>query len=341
MHDLSFKRLTVTISGRVQGVFFRRGVRDQAVSFSLTGYAKNLTNGSVEVVVEGDSSRLQSFLDWCYQGTRLSKVESLYFAWSDSANEFTTFSIVREGNYVQDKIRAFEHLSSRYLSGNHVPRHIVVIPDGNRRWARSNMLAVRRGHDKGFSNAVDLMSDAHKAGVKYFTLWGFSTENWNRSKAEVDHLMALFRKKLPQFSERFHQEHIAFKHFGRKDRLPKDVIQSLNQLEFDTQDYHDRHFGLALDYGGRDEILRSVKRLVDSGVEVSEETVTNSLDTRHFPDPDLIIRTSGEQRLSGIMPWQGVYAELYFAECLFPDFTVPEFQKALREFAFRKRRFGH
>lgn len=221
-----------------------------------------------------------------------------------------------------------------------LPKHPVIIPDGNRRWARKKGLPVWRGHQKGMQRTKELLKELRDLGVQYCTWWGFSTENWDRENQEVKQLMLLFQKTLSDLERDAHKNKIQFKHFGRKDRLPQAILKKMAKLEKETREYEDYHFGLALDYGGHDELIRAFKKVQDSGEKISESSISNALDTQGFPDPDLIIRTGGEQRISGIMPWQSVYAELYFEPALYPDFDTNKLQKALQNFAERERRFG-
>ncbi|MEK7611846.1 MAG: polyprenyl diphosphate synthase [Patescibacteria group bacterium] len=334
------KRISITIKGRVQGVLMRRGMKSEADKLGIFGFAENVSDGSVFAIAEGEESNLKKFLDWCYAGSTLAKIESLEFRREDARNDFSEFSIERKGNYVSDKIAAFKNLSDHYLKKEIVPKHVVIIPDGNRRWAKQQGREAAKGHEQGAETTMALLEEAIRKGIPYFTLWGFSTENWNRSKYEIDHLMRIFRGYLKRIETKLHEQEASFKHFGRKDRLPQDIVTELHNLEETTRRYKKGSLGLALDYGGRDEILRAANQLRGSQTEIGEEAFSSALDTHNFPDPDLIIRTSGEQRLSGIMPWQAAYAELYFAEELFPDFGVPQFQVALADFNKRKRNFG-
>lgn len=331
-------QLTILIQGRVQGVFFRRGVKSQADKLGLVGCVRNFVDGGVHVVAQGKRVELQKLLDWCYRGSDFANVESLKFSWEKAEGEFSGFKILRQGNFLEDKIAAIKNLSRKLIGNILIPKHVAIIPDGNRRWARSHKLTIFRGHEQGIENVENLMEESLELKIPYLTLWGFSTENWTRPKREIDFLMNLSRRYLKQLKEKLLNYKVQFRHFGRKDRLPIDILESLDRLESETKTFSEGHFGLAFDYGGRDEILRALSKIKDK--EVSEATFNQALDTKGFPDPDLIIRTSGEQRLSGFMPWQGTYAELYFTPVLFPDFGIPEFRKALVEFGNRKRNFG-
>lgn len=337
------KRLTLTAAGRVQGVFFRSSAKGFAESLSLTGYAKNLADGRIEIVAEGEESALRRFLDWCYKGSILARVDSLAFDWQDiSKSSFTGFSVDREGkSLLKDKARALKNLYANFAKGETVvPQHLVIIPDGNRRWAEEHNLPAWRGHEKGMKNTIELLRAIRQFGIRYCTIWGFSTENWSRNEQEVSRLMWIFKKSISDLEKEAHKYKVRFHHFGRRDRLPKSLLQKIEKLERDTAHYDDYHLALALDYGGRDELLRAFDKAKREGGKLSENSFSQSLDTKNFPDADLLIRTGGEQRLSGMMPWQGAYAELLFSPNYFPDFGPLELGYALLDFSERSRRFG-
>jgi undecaprenyl diphosphate synthase len=229
------------------------------------------------------------------------------------------------------------------LEPNQLPQHIAIIPDGNRRWAQERGLPASEGHRAGSIRIEELITTAQKMGIKTITIWGFSTENWKREKTEVDVLFKLFMRMLRRLVREANQRNIRIRHFGRKDRLPSIIITYLKKLEQSTSKNTQYNLNYALDYGGRDEILRAVKKIVDDGIpsdQINEELFSQYLDTGNLPDPDLIIRTSGEQRISGLMPWQGSYAEYYFSPSYLPDFSDEEFIKAIKDFGRRDRRFG-
>lgn len=225
-----------------------------------------------------------------------------------------------------------------------IPKHIAIIPDGNRRWARKNGMKDIDGHMAGVKRTFELVEAAANLGVEVITFWGFSTENWSRDEGEVSYLMQdIFLKQGKHFIPKFQEHKARFIHLGRKDRLSKELVKMLTELEDSTKQYTDRTVCFAIDYGGRNEMLRAVKKALDSGVSIddlNEDTFGEYLDTAGISDPDMIIRTSGEKRLSGIMPWQSVYAELFFVDDFYPDFTVEKFTKVVEEFGQRQRRFG-
>lgn len=225
-----------------------------------------------------------------------------------------------------------------------VPNHIAMILDGNRRWARAKGLQPWEGHYHGFRAVEKLAYAARELGVHTFSVWAFSTENWERPQAEIDAIMNLFRKALKEKEKEFHKDKVALVHLGRKERLPVDIQSELIRIESDTAKYKKHHvFNLCVDYGGRDEILRATQKIIDSGVKkVTKEIFESNLDTysEPYPNPDLFIRTSGEQRTSGLLPWQMDYAEYYFTETHLPDFSPEKLREAVLDFSRRRRRFG-
>jgi undecaprenyl diphosphate synthase len=186
----------------------------------------------------------------------------------------------------------------------------------------------------------ELLEEGKRLGLKYMSFWGFSTENWKRSKKEIDTLFDIILENLDFFRSEFEEGKIRFRVIGRRDRMPKRIVDELERLEKETESYDKMNVQLCLDYGGRDEIVRAVNKAVKDGKEVDEESFKEFLDSKDIPDADLIIRTSGEKRLSGLMAYQGTYAELYFVDIHFPDFGSEELKKAVEEFSKRKRTFG-
>lgn len=341
------KRLELHIVGRVQGVAFRGSAKLQAGKLGLTGYAKNLSDGSVEIIAEGKKEALLEFLQWNFSGPALANVEGLKFDWKPFEGSYTSFNVIRvKGNIIKDQLRAFTSLKNQLLhlpQGTKIPNHIALICDGNRRWAKQHGLPTMEGHRKGSDKAVKIAEASREMGVKYLTLWMFSTENWNRDKNEVKYLMNLFRRSFNKFEKSFHEDKVRFTHLGRKDRLPEDILKVLNRMEAETKDYDQYYLNLALDYGGQDEILRAIKRGSESGMDManlSARQFDSLLDTSYLPVPDLIIRTSGEQRLSGLMSWQSAYAEYYFTSVSLPDFDRQELLAAILEYSYRNRRYG-
>ena len=237
-----------------------------------------------------------------------------------------------------------------------IPNHIVIIPDGNRRWARSKGLPTFEGHRKGFDAANADIRKARELGIHTLTLWGFSTENWNRSKEEIDYLMKLFETNIEKNLKEAKKNEARIYHLGRKDRLPKPLLDKIAKAEEETKDFNKHVLNIGLDYGGHDEILRAIEKVIKEKLkseDIRKETgrlydkypyyaFKNYLDTKDqpYPYPDLVIRTSGEQRLSGFMSWQMAYSEIYFAQVHMPDFGPEELVKAIEDFSSRNRTFG-
>jgi len=226
-------------------------------------------------------------------------------------------------------------------------RHIAIIPDGNRRWARQKGLAIEVGHANGLLRVLpDLVHQLCDAGVHTITVWGFSTENWTREAAEVKHLMKIsaefLRHHIMDIANR-HQARVC--HLGRKDRLFPEVREALDAVEKATA-HHNRHvYNVALDYGGTDELVRATYKMaadVQKGQSAEELSILDYLDTAGQPHafPDVVIRSSGEHRMSGFLPLQTVYSELFFVEDLFPEFTFELVRDIAEQFKWRKRRFG-
>ncbi len=226
-----------------------------------------------------------------------------------------------------------------------VPDHIALILDGNRRWARAKGLNPWEGHKAGYEAVRKLSKAARDFGVHTFTIWAFSTENWERPKKELDELFRLLRVGLKEFEKESHEEKIRLVHIGRKDRFPQDIVSLIQKMEEETKKYSKNTLNLALDYGGRDEIVRAVKKIVADGIPVGsidEKLFESYLDTNDqpYPNPDLFIRTSGEQRTSGLLPWQMSYTEFYFEPEHLPDFTPEKLRLAILDYSRRRRRFG-
>lgn len=223
------------------------------------------------------------------------------------------------------------------------PTHVGIILDGNRRWAKARKLDPWEGHKVGIETLDRTIRHAIERGIKYVTVYGFSTENWKRSPAEVQFLMEFFETTIRERSEEWRQQGVRLRHLGQLDRLPASLATLIAERVAESATASTLTFGLCLSYGGRDEIVRAVRRLVDRGVsaaEVTEEAIAGALDSTGSPDPDLIIRTSGEQRLSGFLTWQSVYSELYFTPTPWPDFDEAAFDEALLWYAERQRRYG-
>ena len=227
-----------------------------------------------------------------------------------------------------------------------VPNHIAIILDGNGRWAKKRGMPRSFGHVKGCENLEDICEVAKELGVKYLTVYAFSTENWKRSKEEVDGLMKLFRNYLKKCIKISQKNNMRVKVIGDITAFDSDIQESIEKLEDFSKDFTDLHFQIALNYGSRDEITRAVNRMLEDQkagkleTPVSEVTISGYLDTAGLPDPDLMIRTSGELRLSNYLLWQLAYSEFYFTDVPWPDFKKEELVKAIEKYNERDRRYG-
>jgi undecaprenyl diphosphate synthase len=230
-----------------------------------------------------------------------------------------------------------------------IPQHVAIIMDGNRRWAKKQGLSIIKGHRKTAEETIERLADyAISVGIKFLTLWAFSTENWQRDSKELEGIMGLFRETFSTAAERLHKKGVRVHTIGDLTRFPQDIKEGVEHWKKETSKNKKLVVTFALNYGGRDEIVRAVKCLITQEKNLTEQEITSDLiekylDTKfelNLPDPDLIIRPGGEQRLSGYLSWQGAYSELYFCSTLMPDFNEKEFAKALSEFASRQRRFG-
>ena len=228
------------------------------------------------------------------------------------------------------------------------PTHVAIIMDGNRRWAAKRGLGPVDGHRVAAEKTIEpIVERAISLGVKYLTFWAFSSENRNRDKVELSGLFRVFREALKTQVKRLSEKGVRIRMIGDVSWFPIDIVKRVKEMITLTKNNDTITVSFALNYGGRDEILRTVKKIIKE-VEVGSLTLerldeaefSNHLDTAGIPDPDLIIRTGGEMRLSGYLPWQAVYAELYFTKVLFPDFSPKELDKALTDFSKRDRRFG-
>ena len=227
-----------------------------------------------------------------------------------------------------------------------VPNHIAIILDGNGRWAKKRGMPRSFGHVKGCENLEDICEVAKELGVKYLTVYAFSTENWKRSKEEVDGLMKLFRNYLKKCIKISQKNNMRVKVIGDITAFDSDIQESIEKLEDFSKDFTDLHFQIALNYGSRDEITRAVNRMLEDQkagkleTPVSEDTISGYLDTAGLPDPDLMIRTTGELRLSNYLLWQLAYSEFYFTDVPWPDFKKEELVKAIEKYNERDRRYG-
>lgn len=222
-------------------------------------------------------------------------------------------------------------------------KHIAVIMDGNGRWARQRGLSRIEGHREGIKRVNDIIDESIEQKLKALTLYTFSMENWQRPKAEVNALMRFLRSYLKNEMKGLARKNIVFRAIGNLQKLPTGIQSLLKDFEDMTKNNTGLMLNSALSYGGRDEIVNAVRRIVDEGIppaKIDEKTIQSHLYTYGIPDPDLIIRTSGELRLSNFLVWQSAYSEFYFTETLWPDFSKEEFRTAMAEYRKRERRFG-
>ena len=230
---------------------------------------------------------------------------------------------------------------------NNLPKHIAIIMDGNRRWAKKRMLPVKLGHREGAETLKKVVRYANKLGIEYVTVYAFSTENWKREQEEVDALMSLLETYLDDFAKEADTENIVIRVIGRRKELSERLLQKIDQTIERTKNNTGTIFTIALNYGGRDEIVTAIKNIaedvknnkvdIDS---ITEELVSDYMYTKNMPDPDLMIRTSGELRTSNFLPWQLVYSEFLFVDKYWPDFSEEDIDNAVEVYRKRNRKFG-
>ena len=238
-------------------------------------------------------------------------------------------------------------MTKLYIDKTNIPNHIAIIMDGNGRWAKNKGFKRIFGHQQGTDTVNDIVEACHNLGVKYLTLFAFSTENWQMPKYEVNSLMKILVSSLKKELQNMHDKHIRLTAIGNIDRLPEKVRNQLSEVIEETKDYGDLNLTLALSYGSREELVEVVRRVSEkvkenklNPSEINDSVINDHLYTSYMPDVDLLIRTSGEQRISNFMLWQIAYAELYFCSVNWPDFTEDHLHEAIHNFQKRERRFG-
>ena len=234
-------------------------------------------------------------------------------------------------------------MTTEEIIAHGVPEHVAIIMDGNGRWAKKRGLPRTAGHKEGLTSAKKIVAAAAKLGIKYVTLYTFSTENWKRAQEEVGYLMSLIKGHLRAEFEFYKKNGIRVEHIGDLDGLPADVKSEIINSNKDTEHFTGTTCVLAINYGGRDEIVRGIKKILAEGVSVdsvTEELVSKSLDIPYLPPVDLMIRTGGEERLSNFLLWQCAYAEFIFTDTLWPDYNDNEFFEDILKYQQRNRRFG-
>lgn len=231
--------------------------------------------------------------------------------------------------------------------GMKIPNHVAIILDGNGRWAKRKGMPRNYGHVQGAKTVEVICEEAYRMGIQYLTVYAFSTENWNRPQDEVDALMGLLRNYMKTCLKTAAKNNMCVRIIGEKSRLDDDIRKRMEQLEQATKDNTGLHFQIAINYGGRDEIVRAVRRLAEDvaegslrAEEITEEKISESLDTHGLPEPDLLIRTCNEQRISNFLLWQLAYTEFYFTPVAWPDFSKEELEKAIEAYNKRDRRYG-
>ena len=228
-----------------------------------------------------------------------------------------------------------------------MPRHVAIILDGNGRWAKAKGMPRNYGHVQGAKTVEVICEEAYKMGIQYLTVYAFSTENWNRPQEEVDALMKLLRNYMKTCLKTAEKNRMCVRVLGEKSRLDLDIRTRISELEEATKNNDGLHFQIAINYGGRDEIVRAVRTIAREAAagrlapeSVTEQTISSLLETAGIPEPDLLIRTCNEQRISNFLLWQLAYTEFYFTETAWPDFTKEELIKAVEAYNHRNRRYG-
>ncbi len=250
---------------------------------------------------------------------------------------------------VDTAYKAYEKKLLRIVKGGKIPQHVGIIMDGNRRFARELGMRPADGHMKGRDKLEEVIDWCREVGIKILTVYAFSTENFSRGRDEVLTLMRLFVDNLKKAAddERVHKNGIKIRVIGQRELLPKDVREAIKYAEEKTKDYDGFYFNIAIAYGGREEIINAIKEIATEVKEgklkvedIDEEVVRKHLYTADLPDPDLILRTSGEERISNFLLWQSAYSEFYFADIYWPTFRKIDFLRAIRDYQLRQRRFG-
>ena len=225
-----------------------------------------------------------------------------------------------------------------------IPNHVAIIMDGNNRWTKKKKLKGFEGHEKGIDSIQIAVDTAVLYNIKFLTLFSFSSENWSRPKKEVKFLMNLMRKYLSNKIKKLMESNISIKMIGEKKKLPKDIVNKINKYQKLTSKNNQLYLNFALNYGSRNEILIALRKIINKHVKkkilINEETISSNLYTKNIPDPDLLIRTSGEKRISNFLLWQLAYTELVFLDVLWPDFKKKHFVDALKQYSKRVRRYG-
>ena len=252
------------------------------------------------------------------------------------------FLIRSNCHFFEKEVLKLSIFKKRKNTMRQLPTHIAIIMDGNGRWAKKRSLPRTAGHAAGSKTFKDIARYCNKIGLKYLTVYAFSTENWKRPKEEIDNIMKIFKEYLED-TKNFKDENIRLQIIGDRSVLSEDIQRLMKQSEEDSKNATGLHLNIAMNYGGRDEIVHAVKEIVAEGIDsadITEQMISDKLYTKGQPDPDFIIRPSGEYRLSNYLIWQSAYAEYWFSDILWPDFKPKDLEKAIDEFNNRNRRFG-
>lgn len=228
-------------------------------------------------------------------------------------------------------------------ANNNIPKHVAIMMDGNGRWAKKRLMPRKMGHIEGSKRLENTCESSYKFGIKYLTIYAFSTENWNRPKDEVQGIMNLFRKYLVNKINKCIQNNMRVRVIGNRNGLDTDIFQAIENIEEATKKCSGLNLQIAVNYGGKDEIIRAVNKILlfkEHLSSITEDEFSSYLDTWDIPEPDLFIRTGGDKRLSNFLLWEMAYTEFYFTDVLWPDFNEEELKNALNAFAKRERRFG-
>lgn len=341
------KEIVIILRGLVQGVGMRVRITEIAKRTNIKGYVKNIKDGGVYVSAQAKQNELNKFISEVFNLGLPANILKAEIDYVKIKNKYDDFKIIKEKDFIRDQISSYKNFTKEIInkfSKKDFPKHVAIIPDGNRRWAKAKGFEGFVGHQEAskMDRIISMFMECKELNIKYLTLWALSTENWQkRPQYEVEVLYKILIDAEKPWIKFMNEQNIKCIHIGRKDRLPKDVISAVSNIEEATKNNTSMIVQLGIDYGGRDEIVRAVNKIIKKGEkEIDEIKFAKYLDTNKVPDPDLIIRTGGEKRTSGLMSYQSDYAEFYFTDTLFPDFSTQEFKQAIYEFSRRKRRFG-
>ena len=232
------------------------------------------------------------------------------------------------------------NISQNYMN-NKLPKHIAIIMDGNGRWAKKRGMIRTEGHKKGVETLEKILKYADKLGVKYLSVYAFSTENWNRPKLEVETILMLFNKYLKSKFNDFMEQNVRLVISGSRERLSKSLNKTINEITNKLENNTGIVLNICFNYGGRLDILESIKKTIENGEDITEDNISKNLYNSFIPNPDLLIRTGGEFRISNYMLWQIAYSEIYVSDLLWPDFDEKELDKSINSFCNRDRRYGN